>query len=100
MNEIEQEQIAEILVKCGNPSNGKDEFWNSGAIRFVSLFIKCLANAGREEPGLYTLANLYYIFQCFGEDGTPLDEWVKKYSVNPDDADDKSLWNEWRGVLT
>ncbi len=34
-NDIEREQIAEILVKCGNPSSGKDEFWSSGAIRFV-----------------------------------------------------------------
>jgi type IV secretion system protein VirD4 len=99
-NSIEQEQIAEILVKCGNPSNGKDEFWSNGAIRFVSLFIRCLANAGRENPEEYNLANLYYLFQNFGQDGSPLDQWMARYSINLDDIDDKTLWNEWTGVLT
>ncbi len=99
-NEIEQEQIAEILVKSGNPSTGKDEFWSNGAIRFVSLFIKCLANAGQEKPEHYNLANLYYLFQNFGQDGSPLDEWMARHSVNPDNVEDETLWNEWSGVLT
>ncbi len=89
-NEIEQEQIAEILVKCGNPSAGKDEFWNSGAIRFVSVFIKCLANAGKDNPEHYNLANLYYLFQHFGQDGAPLDEWLSKATINPDDINDET----------
>lgn len=99
-NSIEQEQIAEILVKCGSPSNGKDEFWANGAVRFVSLFIRCLANAGRNNPEVYNLANLYYLFQNFGSDGSALDEWMARYSINPDDIEDKSLWNEWSGALT
>jgi type IV secretion system protein VirD4 len=99
-NEVEMEQIAEILLKCGSSSQGgKDEFWNNGAIRFVSLFIKCLANAGRDDPNVNNLANLYYLFQNFGQDGSPLDEWIAKYSINPDDIEDQTLWQEWKGVL-
>jgi len=99
-NEIEQEQIAEILVKCGSPGTGKDEFWSNGAIRFVSLFIKCLANVGQTNPEHYNLANLYYLFQQFGADGSPLDDWVAHSSINPDNVSDETLWNEWSGVLT
>ncbi|MDC0947968.1 type IV secretory system conjugative DNA transfer family protein [Gammaproteobacteria bacterium] len=101
-SEIEQEQVAEILVKCGNPSSGggKDEFWSSGAIRFVSLFIKCLANGREQQPQHYNLANLYYLFQNFGQDGSALDDWISRASVNPADVTDETLFNEWQGVLT
>lgn len=99
-DEVEMEQIAEILLKCGSPNAlGKDEFWVNGAIRFVSLFIKCLANAGRDDPNVNNLANLYYLFQNFGQDGSALDEWIAKYSINPDDVNDPTLWQEWKGVL-
>lgn len=98
-DEIELEQIAEILVKCGNPEE-KGSFWNNGAIRFVSIFMKCLQNAGRENPSYFTLANLYYLFQNFGNDGRKLDDWMARYSVNPDNPEDPRLWNEWKGVLT
>ena len=99
-NDVEIEQIAEILVKCGSSGQGgKDDFWNNGAIRFVSLFIKCLANAGRDDPNVYNLANLYYLFQNFGQDGKPLDNWIARYSINPDDVNDETLWQEWKGVL-
>jgi type IV secretory pathway TraG/TraD family ATPase VirD4 len=69
-DEIELEQIAEILVKCGN-SEEKGSFWNNGAIRFVSVFMKALKNAGREDPAYFTLANLYFLFQNFGNAGAP-----------------------------
>ncbi|ODS22538.1 hypothetical protein AB835_13555 [Candidatus Endobugula sertula] len=49
-SDIELEQVAEILVRAGIPSGGgKDDFWLQGAIRFASLFIKCLKNAGAEK---------------------------------------------------
>ena len=99
-DEVEMEQIAEILLKCGSPNaSGKDEFWVNGAIRFVSLFIKCLANAGRDDPNVNNLANLYYLFQNFGQDGSALDQWIAKHSINPDDINDPTLWQEWKGVL-
>lgn len=97
-DDLELEQIAEILVKCGNPE--EKGFWNQGATRFVSLFLRCLKNAKLDNENYYTLSNLYYLFQNFGEDGSNLDAWVAKYSMNPDDPSDSSLWNDWKGVLT
>lgn len=100
-NDIETEQVAEILVRSGNPTSaGKDDFWLQGAIRFVSLFIKSLKNASVEQPGIYNLHNLYYLFQNFGEDGSKLDDFMSRSTVYPDDPSDETLWNEWKGVLT
>jgi len=101
-NDIELDQIAEILIKAGksggNNSNG--DFWASGAVRFVSVFLGCLRNAGQENPAYNTLANLYYLFQNFGEDGSQLDNFMARYSIDPTDPTDRRLWNEWQGVLT
>jgi len=100
-NDIELEQIAEILVRCGTPSSGgKDDFWLQGAIRFVSLFIKCLKNAGEDNPAYFNLHNLYYLFQSFGEDGSNLDDFMSQYTIDPNNPADESLWNEYKGVLT
>ena len=103
---IELDQIAEILIKAGKggqsqgASSGSGDFWAQGAIRFVSVFLGCLRNAGRGNPAFNTLANLYYLFQNFGEDGIALDAFMARYSVNPDNPQDSRLWNEWQGVLT
>ena len=105
-DDIELDQIAEILIKAGkgggNSQGGSSsgDFWASGAVRFVSVFLGCLRNAGRDNPAFNTLANLYYLFQNFGEDGSKLDGFMARYSVNPDDPKDTRLWNEWQGVLT
>jgi type IV secretory pathway TraG/TraD family ATPase VirD4 len=103
---IELDQVAEILIKAGKggqsqgASSGSGDFWAQGAIRFVSVFLGCLRNAGRDNPAFNTLANLYYLFQNFGEDGSALDAFMARYSVNPDNPQDSRLWNEWQGVLT
>ncbi|MCU7889902.1 MAG: type IV secretory system conjugative DNA transfer family protein [Candidatus Thiodiazotropha sp. (ex Lucinoma aequizonata)] len=100
-SDIELEQVAEILVRAGIPSGGgKDDFWLQGAIRFASLFIKCLKNAGAENPDWFNLHNLYYLFQNFGQDGAALDDFMTRYTIYPDNPEDESLWNEWKGVLT
>lgn len=98
-DEIEIEQIAEILVKAGTP-NKKDDFWSQGAIRFVSVFLKCLQNAKYDNPNYFTLSNLYYLFQNFGSDGKELDNFMSLYTINPNDVHDRTLYNEWRGLLT
>ena len=99
--DIELEQVAEILVRAGIPSaGGKDDFWLQGAIRFVSLFIKCLKNAGEENSDWFNLHNLYYLFQNFGQDGAALDDFMTRYTIYSDNPSDESLWNEWKGVLT
>jgi len=99
-NSIELEQIAEILVKSGSAENDKDSIWENGAMRFVSVFLQCLKNAQRDNPNYNTLANLYYLFQNFGSDGEKLDNWMARYTIDPDDPTDKRLWNEWKGLLT
>lgn len=99
-NEIELDQIAEILIKAGSPNKGKDDFWANGAVRFVSVFLACLRNAGRENPALNTLHNLYYLFQGFGEDGRKLDNFMAEHTIDPKNPSDPRLWNEWQGVLT
>lgn len=99
-DDIELDQIAEILIKAGKPSNGKDDFWASGAVRFVSVFLACLKNAGRANPAYNTLHNLYFLFQNFGEDGANLDRFMTRYTIDPDHPSDQRLWNEWQGVLT
>jgi type IV secretory pathway TraG/TraD family ATPase VirD4 len=96
-DDIELDQIAEILIKAGSSSNGKDDFWANGAIRFVSVFLSCLRNAGRENPAFNTLHNLYFLFQNFGDDGAKLDTFISRYSINPEDPSDRRLWNEWNG---
>ncbi len=99
--EIELEQIAEIIVRSGMPtSSGKDDFWLQGAIRFVSLFMKCLKNAGEDNPEWNNLHNLYYLFQNFGQEGEGIDGFMNEYTVYPDEPENESLWNEWKGVLT
>jgi type IV secretion system protein VirD4 len=103
--DIELDQIAEILIKAGKGGNNQGgssngDFWASGAIRFVSVFLSCLRNAGQENPRYNTLANLYYLFQNFGEDGSKLDSFMARYSIDPRDPTDRRLWNEWQGVLT
>lgn len=96
---VQLEQIAEILMMAGNPGD-RDPFWNRGAMRFVGLFLKGLANAGAEDPRLFTLANLNHMLQHFGENGRALDEWMALYSMPPDNPNDATLWNEWQGLLT
>lgn len=98
--DIELEQIAEILVRAGTSSQGKDEFWTHGAIRFASLFLKVIANAGRDDPKILTLHNLAYLFQHFGSDGRALDDFMSVHTIYKDDPHDRRLWNEWRGLLT
>lgn len=97
--DIEIEQVAEILVKAG-AGNSKDEFWNQGATRLVSVLLKLLQRAGYGDPSYYTLGNLYHLLQNFGQDGSPLDDFVIKWAYDPSNPDDASLWEEWKGTVT
>ena len=99
-NEIEVDQIAEILIKVSKPKNTNDEFWSNGAIRFVSVFLACLRNVGRENPALNNLHNLYRFFQNFGDDGADIERFIARYSVDQDDPTDERLWYEWKGCMT
>lgn len=99
-DDVELEQIAEILIRCGNPTD-KDGFWNKGATRFVSLFLKCLRNVAQSQgPAYLTLANVNHLFQNFGALGRPLDHFMAQATINPHNPADKRLWHEWKGLLT
>lgn len=102
-NDIEIEQVAEILIKAGSGSNAKDQFWDNGAMRLISVLLKLLQRAGQQDLANYTLGNLYYLLQNFGSDGTPLDEFVIKWAYDPNDPNDpndSTLWDEWKGATT
>lgn len=98
-NGVELEQIAEIIIKAGLPSD-KDPFWSLGAIRLVTALLKCLNNAGKENPAYFNLANLTALLQNFGKAGEALQAFAVKYSVDPDDPNDWTLWKEWQGALS
>lgn len=98
-DDIEIEQVAEILIKAGS-GNSKDEFWSHGATRMVSVLLKLLQRAGYTDPSYYTLGNLYHLLQNFGQDGSPLDDFVIKWAYDPTNPDDASLWEEWKGAVT
>ncbi|MGI1671638.1 MAG: type IV secretory system conjugative DNA transfer family protein [Neptuniibacter sp.] len=97
-NEIELEQIAETLIWCGNPNdNTADAYWNNGAVRILSVLIKCL-NFG--EKKYFNLPNLHHLLQNFGEMGEGLHEWVAENCWNPSCPDDPYILTEWKGALT
>lgn len=99
-NDIELEQIAEILIKAGSGSAPKDEFWDNGAIRLVSVLLKLLQRAGYEDPAYFTLGNLYHLLQNFGKRGELLTDFVIRYAYDPLNPSDETLWEEWQGVRT
>ena len=98
--DIELEQVAEILIKAGSGNSDKDKFWDNGAIRLVAVLLKLLQRAGYQEPGWFTLGNLYHLLQNFGSDGSPLDDFVIKWAYDPLNPTDASLWEEWKGATT
>ena len=99
-SDVELEQIAEVLVRCGNPGD-KSDFWNKGATRFVSLFLKCLRNVAKAQGNAcLTLASLNHLFQNFGALGRPLDHFMAHATIDPANPTDKRLWHEWKGLLT
>lgn len=95
-NEIELEQIAETLIWSGNPTE-KDQYWNNGAIRILSVILKCLKNADRKN---FNLPNLHHLLQHFGELGEGLDGWISKNCWDSSCPTDTYLLNEWKGALT
>ena len=95
-NAQEIEQIAEILVKSGNP-NDKEPIWNNGAIRLLNVLLKCLSNGKKEH---FNLANLYHLIQNFGSSGEAISDWVIENIVNPDLPFDEVEIGEWKAFIT
>ena len=98
-DDIELEQIADILIRCGNP-NPKDPFWNNGSIRLISVILKALRmEAAAAQPGIFTLGNLTYLLQNFGRLGAALDPFMARATIDPLNPQDQRLWAEWKGIL-
>ena len=99
-DDIELEQVAEILIKAGSGSSGKDVFWDNGAVRLIAVLLKLLQRAGQQDPAHFTLGNLYHLLQNFGTDGAPLDDFAIKWAYDPLNPEDATLWEEWKGATT
>jgi len=95
-NPQELEQIAEILVKCGNP-NEREPIWNNGAIRLLNVLLRCLSHGNSKH---FNLANLYYLMQNFGSNGEAISDWVIDNIVNPDLPFDEVEISEWKAFIT
>lgn len=98
--DIELEQAAEILIRAGSSGSQKDAFWDHGAIRLVCVLLKLLRRSSRADAGYFSLGNLYRLLQHFGSDGSPLDDFAITWAENPDDPEDRSLFDEWKGATT
>lgn len=92
--EIEQICASIIMSKYGSD---KEPMWNEGAISILEVLAKCLAYS---QPNNLNLVELNSLVLRFGSDGTGLDNWVAEHSINPFDADDRSLWESWLGITT
>ncbi len=91
----ELEQVAEILIRASGMSSKDKDIWSQGAIRLVSVLLKLLKEASDGKPEYFTLGNLYYLLQNFGDKGDGLDEFVVENG-----AKNPRLWNEWLGAIS
>jgi len=99
-SEIEIEQMAELIIRAGNPHD-KDPFWNNGAIRMAAVFLKALAYTARATGrDVFTLANLAVLFKHFGANGRALEPFMLNACINPSNPSDPRLWDDWMGCLT
>lgn len=99
-DDVELEQMAEVIIRAGNPHD-KDPFWNNGAVRMAGVLLRSMRNAARHQKrNLLTLANLALLFKAFGQNGRALEPFMLEATVNPDNPRDPRLWQDWVGCLT
>lgn len=99
-DDVELEQMAEVIIRAGNPHD-KDPFWNNGAIRMTGVLLRALKNAARhEQRNLLTLSNLALLFKAFGQNGRAIEPFMLNACINPDNPRDPRLWQDWMGCLT
>ena len=93
-SDLELEQFAEALIFAANPGD-KDAFWNNGAVRIVSVLLKCLR---RGDPQYFNLPNLYHLVTQFGCNGKSLNSFVAENAFDEDYPNDYRLIHEWKGI--
>lgn len=99
-SEVELEQMAELVIRAGNPHD-KDPFWNNGAVRMAGVFLRALWNASvHEKRSLVSIANLALLFKSFGSNGRPLEPFMLNACIDPRRPSDPRLWQDWLGCLT
>jgi len=93
LSSIEIDEIAEILIKSANPGETRteDKMWLDGAKTFLTILIKVLV--ATQDHKYINLANLKYLINNFGEDGSNLDSLIYKYS-------NTKTFSEWKGFVS
>lgn len=84
-------KLAKILIESTNEkgANG-DSFWNSGAQNIISILIRTLKNT---DARFQNLANVRYLLNNFGIDGTGLNEFVANNA-------DAATYQEYKGFIS
>ena len=92
--EIEQICTSIIMTKYGAD---KEPIWNEGAISILEVLAKCLSYSQTQELNLVELNSLITLF---GSDGRAIEDWVAENSINPQDYNDRTLWQSWLGIIS
>lgn len=74
-------EVVEILLNAGNFSK-EDPFWSNGAKTILRLIIACLVKQREKEQTdeLCNLANVRYLLNNFGKNGSELTNFFEKYA--------------------
>lgn len=89
------DELVNILIKSSkdeknNSNDSSSEFWDNGAKSLISILIKILI--ATNEHKYINLANIRYLINNYGNDGSDLDYLVDNF------ADDKT-YHEFRGFI-
>ncbi len=93
LSSVEIDEIAETIIRSANPGQirSEDKIWIDGAKTLLFILIKVLV--ATQNHRFINLANLKYLLNSFGSDGSALDEVVFHYT-------DKKTFNEWKGFVS
>jgi len=92
--EIEQICTSIIMTKYGSD---KDPIWNEGAVSILEVLAKCLSYS---ETHALNLVELNSLVLRFGSNGKAIENWVAENSINPNDPNDRTLWESWLGIIS
>jgi len=78
------DQVAQTIIRSAYPdASGDTQFFNDGATDVISMLIRCLMAAG---PEYLNLGNVQYLLQSWGDLGSGLNEFMRKYADDTADA--------------
>lgn len=89
----EIKKVSEVLINSAFPgSRGDQSFWNDSAKNILNVLIRCLKNEKTEHQNLH---NLRYLLNTFGSDGSPLNDFVARNTI-----DDQLTRDEFKGIIS